>query len=76
MKRPVFSTLIFTRFFFLDSREDAEEDGTLEGRKTVTSTIKFRPTSRDDSATYACEAVHPALQQNERVSVVLSVMCK
>ena len=76
LKRPVFSTLIFTRFFFLDSREDAEEDGTLEGRKTVTSTIKFRPTSRDDSATYACEAVHPALQQNERVSVVLSVMCK
>ena len=67
--------------FLTDSREDTEEDGTSEGRKTVTSTIKFRPTSRDDSATYACEADHPALDNTSpprtmRVSVVLSVMCK
>ena len=63
--------------FVTDSREDSEEDGDLEGRKTVTSTIKFRPTSRDNSATYACEAQHPALHSSTmRVSVVLSVMCK
>ena len=67
--------------FYVDSREDNEEDGSEDGRKTVTSTIKFRPTSRDDSATYACEADHPALlhttpPRTMRVSVVLSVMCK
>lgn len=49
----------------------------MEGRTTVMSTIKFRPTARDNSATYACEAQHPALHSSiMRVSVVLSVMCK
>ena len=65
--------------FVTDSVEVTEEDGEDEGRKTVISTIKFRPTSRDNSATYACEAKHPALEglhSSMRVSVVLSVMCK
>ena len=69
----------YSDFFvlFSDSVEVSEEDGDDEGRKTVISTIKFRPTSRDNSATYACEAQHPALHSSTmRVSVVLSVMCK
>ena len=33
---------------FSESREDVEEDGTIGGRKSVMSTIKFRPTSRDN----------------------------
>ena len=62
--------------FYIDSREDTPEDGSSEGRKTVTSTIKFRPTSRDNLASYACEAQHPALDSPQRVEVFLSVMCK
>lgn len=77
---PFFQFLAsFDEYFMLvpDTREDTEEDGSLEGRKTVTSTIKFRPTSRDDSASYACEAQHPALHSTTmRTTVSLSVMCK
>ena len=63
---------------FSASREDSEEDGTEAGRKTVKSTIKFRPTSRDNQANIACEAQHPALLATPpmRVSVILSVQCE
>ena len=60
-------------------REDSVEDGSAGGgRKTVTSTIKFRPTSRDNKASYACEAQHPAIGAGPpmRVAVVLSVQCE
>lgn len=61
--------------FVTDSQVDTEEDGTMDGRKTVTSVVKFRPTARDNGATFACEAQHPALMNNPmRVTVVLSVM--
>ncbi|CAB4064725.1 unnamed protein product [Lepeophtheirus salmonis] len=44
--------------------------------KTVTSAIRFRPTSADNGAIFACEAEHPALISKSpmRVTVVLSVM--
>lgn len=49
----------------------------MEGRKTVKSTIKFRPTSRDNKASFACEAQHQALLSVPmRVAVMLSVQCK
>jgi len=58
----------------LGSVEDKVEDGS-PNRKTVTSKIKFRPNSDDNQASYACEAVHPALKAGPmRVSVFLSVL--
>ncbi len=59
-----------------DSREDSVQDGSLSGRKTAKSKIKFRPTRWDDGANIACEARHPATRKNMRVSVTLSVLCK
>ncbi|XP_071744729.1 nephrin [Lepeophtheirus salmonis] len=55
--------------------QDSEGEKT-SGRKTVTSAIRFRPTSADNGAIFACEAEHPALISKSpmRVTVVLSVM--
>jgi hypothetical protein len=62
---------------FLDNVEVKEEDGTMAGRKTVTSKVKFSANSNDNQATYACEAVHGGLRgANMRVSFLLSVQCK
>ncbi len=49
-----------------------------QGRKSLKSKIKLRPTSSDNGATYACEAKHDALvdRARMRVAVVLSVHCE
>lgn len=67
----------------LGNIEESEEDGTLPGRKTTFSKIRFRPNSADNQVTYACEASHPALRgtptkpaNSMRSSVLLSVLCK
>ena len=51
------------------------------GCKTLTSTIKFRPSAQDNQASFGCKAIHPALLPNsplktEGASVILSVLCK
>ena len=54
-----------------------EEKMEEEERKTVTSKITFRPTPRDNKASYACEAEHPAISARPmRVAVILSVQCE
>ena len=66
-------------FFFCisDNVEVKEEDGTLTGRKSVVSKIKFTASSNDNQATYACEAVHGGLRGlTMRVSFLLSVQCE
>lgn len=61
--------------FFTDSRQDKDQIGERDGRVTTTSTIKFRPTSSDNSVTWACEADHPALINPPlRSTVLLSVL--
>ena len=62
--------------FVADEVEESEEDGSLDGRKTVISKIKFRTTARDNQAPFSCEARHPAILSQMRSSVVLSVLCK
>ena len=49
-----------------------------QNRQSIKSKIKFRPTSADNGATYACEAKHDALAGRPRMrfAVVLSVHCK
>ena len=61
--------------------EDSEEDGSLHGRKTTLGRIRFRPSSDDNQATFACEADHPALRgsgaqaaRSLRTAVLLSVL--
>ena len=58
-------------------REDSEDAGTLPNRMTVTSTLRFRPRSGDNSEKIACEAQHPALTREPlRASVKMFVQCK
>ena len=58
-------------------REDSEDAGTLPNRMTVTSTLRFRPRSGDNSEKIACEAQHPALTREPlRASVRMFVQCK
>lgn len=49
-----------------------------QDRQSIRSKIKFRPSSADNGATYACEAKHDALAGRPRMrfAVVLSVHCK
>jgi hypothetical protein len=66
-----------TPSLIVDNVEVKEEEGSMSGRKTVTSKIKFSANSNDNQATYACEAVHGGLRGNTmRVSFLLSVQCK
>jgi len=59
--------------YLTETREDVDEVGS-GGRTTTTSVIRFRPTSEDDGATWACEAEHPALINPPlRTAVLLSV---
>ena len=55
-----------------------EEDGKENGTKTASSTLRLRPTSRDNGASVACEAEHPALPQGRqmRAAVAISVLCE
>ena len=58
-------------------REDSEDAGSLPDRLTVTSTLRFRPRSGDNSEKIACEAQHPALTREPlRASVKMFVQCK
>ncbi len=76
-KSVILSFLCSELHAFLDNVEVKEEDGTMAGRKTVTSKVKFSANSNDNQATYACEAVHGGLRgANMRVSFLLSVQCK
>ena len=65
--------------FIPGTMENTDEDGSIEGRKTVTSKITFRVTARDNQAHISCEAKHPAIKSSlrpMRATVQLSVMCK
>jgi hypothetical protein len=76
-KSVILSFLCSVLHAFSDNVEVKEEDGTMAGRKTVTSKVKFSANSNDNQATYACEAVHGGLRgANMRVSFLLSVQCK
>jgi hypothetical protein len=76
-KSVILSILCSVLHAFLDNVEVKEEEGTMAGRKTVTSKVKFSANSNDNQATYACEAVHGGLRgANMRVSFLLSVQCK
>lgn len=63
--------------FSPEDETTSEESGTVGDRKTTKSTIKFRPTARDNKASIACEAQHRAILSGPmRVAVGLSVHCK
>ena len=63
--------------YSLGRREDSEDAGTLPNRMTVTSTLRFRPRSEDNSESIACEAQHPALTKEPlRASVRMFVQCE
>ncbi|XP_040568180.1 nephrin isoform X2 [Lepeophtheirus salmonis] len=61
--------------FFTESRIDEDTIGEdAEHRVTSISSIRIRPTQKDNHVTWACEAVHPALKNAPmRASVLLSV---
>ena len=61
--------------------ESSSSDSTCSGCKTLTSTIKFRPTAQDNQASFGCKARHPALKRSsplrtQGTNVILSVLCK
>ena len=71
------------RYFILvtSPTESSTSSDVCTGCKTVTSTIKFRPTAQDNQATFGCRAIHPALEINSHLrtqgtNVILSVLCK
>jgi hypothetical protein len=57
---------------FAETREDVDEDGTIEGRKTVTSTIKFRPTSRDNQVTFQIILFFSFFTQISAINTILN----
>ena len=71
------SERLLTLLYPAGRREDTEDSGSLPNRKTVTSTLRFRPRSEDNSESIACEAQHPALTREPlRASVKMFVQCK